>query len=74
MCPHTDLEPATVNTLAIIQGKESLSSLIDELDRAQYEQVYETADQMNKSNVIALRVNGKYVGQQHGDMWVRRVR
>lgn len=74
MCPNTDLTPATANTLAIIQGKESLSSMIDELDFAQYEQVYLTADELNRMNNIAIRQSDGYQVKNHGKMWTRRVR
>ena len=74
MSPNTDLQPAIANTLAVIQGKESLSSLIDELDYAQYEQVYLTADELNRMNVIAMRQNDGYTVKNHGKMWHRRVR
>lgn len=74
MSPNTDLQPAIANTLAVIQGKESLSSLIDELDYAQYEQVYLTADELNRMNVIAIRQNDGYTVKNHGEMWVRRIR
>lgn len=74
MSPNTDLQPAIANTLAVIQGKESLSSLIDELDYAQYEQVYLTADELNRMNVIAMCQSDGYTVKNHGKMWVRRVR
>ncbi len=74
MSPSTDLTQATANTLAIIQGRESLSSLIDELDYAQYEHVYLTADELNRMNAIALRVNEQYTVKQHKPIWTRRVR
>ena len=74
MSPNTDLQQATANTLAIIQGRESLSSLIDELDYAQYEQVYLTADELNRMNAIALRVNEQYTVKQHKPMWQKRMR
>lgn len=74
MSPNTDLQPAIANTLAVIQGKESLSSLIDELDYAQYEQVYLAADELNRMNVIAMRQNDGYTVKNHAKMWTRRVR
>lgn len=74
MCPNIDLLPATANTLAIIQGKESLSSLIDELDFAQYEQVYTIADSLNRDNHISTKKSGQYEVVKHSTMWTRRVR
>lgn len=74
MSPNTDLTPAIANTLAVIQGRESLSSIMDELDYAQYEQVYLTADELNRMNAIALRVNEQYTVKQHKPTWQRRVR
>ena len=74
MTPQTDYNPAIANTLAIIQGKESLSSLIDELDSAQYEHVYLEAEELNRINAIAKRSNDGYIVEHHKPMWFRRVR
>lgn len=74
MTPKTDIRPAINNTLAILQGKESLSSLIDELDSMMYEEVYNIADELNNNDYSAILQNGQYVAVKHTTKWTRRVR
>lgn len=74
MTPATDYTPAIADTLAIIQGKESLSSLIDELDSAVYEYVYSDAKQLDLNGYFAKASTSGYTTEKHPQKWTRRVR
>lgn len=74
MTPETDYTSATADTLAIIQGRESLSSMIDELDYAVYEHVYCKAEELNRSNYVAKKTDNGYKTEKHAKQWQRRVR
>jgi hypothetical protein len=74
MTPNTDYNPAIADTLAIIQGKESLSSLIDELDSSVYEYVYTKAQELDKTGYFAKSTPNGYTAEKHAPKWTRRVR
>lgn len=74
MSPNTDNSQAIASTLAVLQGRESLSSLIDELDEQEYRRFYSEADKLNRSNVVAVKTRKGYRTAKHPQMWARRVR
>ena len=74
MTPKYDNSQAVANTLAIIQGRESYSTIMNELSREEYQMAYDEALELDKLGYFALLFNESYTTIKHNPKWVRRVR
>lgn len=72
MTPRVDNTQHIADTIAILQGKESLHSL--GMDKSTFAHVYDTAQIMVINYYIAVKVRNHYVAIQHTPTWKRRVR
>lgn len=57
------------NTIAILQGHESVSSL--GMNKAIYEDLYETAKELQKTHHVAVKVRNHYVVVHHVPTWTK---
>lgn len=72
MTPSIDNTQALADTLAILQGKESLAT--SQIDYVTFQTMYNQAQEANKGHKIAILVRKHYVIVNHPQTWSRRVR
>lgn len=72
MTPSIDTTQALADTLAILQGKESLAT--STIDYVTFQAMYNQAQEANKDHKLAILVRNHYVIVNHPQIWNRRVR
>ena len=70
MVAHTDTTRSTARILDTLKGNTSLSQLMDEIDRTEYQRLYDEADALYRNEYIA--VDDQVI--HHPAKWTRRIR
>lgn len=75
MTPRTQPTSKLALTLAVLQGHESVNSVLDRLDRREFESEYESAYAKLLNGVTVATYNGiDYHEIMPREKWTRRVR